>query len=180
MLGNGNDFLEDGSVSFRAFQYVPDDTWKREFCCGALDLRYISFSVHLREINVDFHDMNFGLFLFKVTLISSSEINQSSYHENQHWFLWDEQRSLCIAGPEHHNRTLVFKYHPGHIGKHGMRHFHLLRNHYHFPTIKLFGFIAQELLQPYWVSTLIKLVVKQLIWQSCYKLSLPPLGWIFM
>ena len=42
-----------------------------------------------------------------------------------------------MAGPEHHHRTLVFKYHPGHIGKHGMRHFHLLRNHYHCPTINI-------------------------------------------
>ena len=96
MLGNGNDFLEDGSALFCGFKQILEDIWKWEFYGGTLDLLYISFSVHLREINVDFHDMNFGLFLFKVTLINSSEINQSSYHENQHWFLWDEQRSLCI------------------------------------------------------------------------------------
>ena len=159
MLGNGNDFLEDGSASFCGFKQILEDIGKWEFYGGALDLLYISFSVHLWEINVDFHGMNFGLFLFKVTLINSSEINQSSYHENQHWFLRDEQRSLCIVGPEHHHRTLIFQYPPRFVWNHRMKHFHLLRNHYHFPTIKLFGFIAQELLQPYWVSTLIKLVV---------------------
>ena len=44
-----------------------------------------------------------------------------------------------------------------------MKHFHLRRNHYHFPTIKLFGFIAQELLQPYWASTLNSFIVPSLL-----------------
>ncbi|EXJ59767.1 60S ribosomal protein L27a [Cladophialophora yegresii CBS 114405] len=39
------------------------------------------------------------------------------------------------------------KYHPGYFGKVGMRHFHLLRNHYWKPTInldKLWSLVPEE------------------------------------
>ena len=68
MLSNNNDFLEDGSVSFNAFQYVLDDILRLEFCGNALNLPYLYFWVDLREINVDFHDMNKEVFLIKFSL----------------------------------------------------------------------------------------------------------------
>lgn len=42
-----------------------------------------------------------------------------------------------MAGGQHHHRTNIDKYHPGYFGKVGMRHFHLLRNHYWCPTVNL-------------------------------------------
>ena len=52
-----------------------------------------------------------------------------------------------MAGPEHHHRINVFKYHPGHIGKRGMRKFRLQRNHHFLPTInlsKLWSLVSEE------------------------------------
>lgn len=52
-----------------------------------------------------------------------------------------------LAGAEHHHRINVFKYHPGHIGKRGMRKFRLLRNHDYTPTInisKLWSLVSEE------------------------------------
>ena len=52
-----------------------------------------------------------------------------------------------MAGAEHHHRINVFKYHPGHIGKHSMRHFHLKRNQYYCPSInlsKLWSLVSEE------------------------------------
>lgn len=41
------------------------------------------------------------------------------------------------AGGLTHHRTNFDRFHPGYFGKVGMRHFHLLRNHYHCPIINL-------------------------------------------
>ncbi|OAG37106.1 60S ribosomal protein L27a [Fonsecaea monophora] len=44
------------------------------------------------------------------------------------------------------------KYHPGYFGKVGMRHFHLLRNHYWKPSInldKLWSLIPEETREAY-------------------------------
>ena len=41
------------------------------------------------------------------------------------------------CGKEQHHRILMWKYHPGAIGKKGMRHFHLKRNQYYKPVINL-------------------------------------------
>ena len=52
-----------------------------------------------------------------------------------------------MAGAEHHHRIMVNKYHPGHIGKKGMRHFHLKRNIYHCPVVnldKLWSLVSEE------------------------------------
>lgn len=52
-----------------------------------------------------------------------------------------------MAGPEHHHRINVFKYHPGHIGKRGMRQFRLQRNHDYTPTInvsKLWSLVSEQ------------------------------------
>merc|ERR1712072_39530 len=40
-----------------------------------------------------------------------------------------------LAGGQHHHRTNFDKYHLGYFGKVGMRHYHLLRNHYWRPVI---------------------------------------------
>ena len=51
------------------------------------------------------------------------------------------------AGGLLHHRTLFDRFHPGYFGKKGMRHFHLLRNQYHCPTInieKLATIVASE------------------------------------
>jgi len=37
----------------------------------------------------------------------------------------------------HHHRINMDKYHPGYFGKVGMRHFHLLPNHYHCPIVNI-------------------------------------------
>lgn len=37
----------------------------------------------------------------------------------------------------HHHRTLMERFHPGHFGKLGMRHFHLTRNQYHCPIVNI-------------------------------------------
>ncbi len=42
-----------------------------------------------------------------------------------------------MAGGFHHHRTNLDRYHPGYFGKVGMRHFHLLRNHYWKPVLNL-------------------------------------------
>ena len=42
-----------------------------------------------------------------------------------------------MAGGQHHHRTNLDKYHPGYFGKVGMRHYHLLRNHYWRPIINI-------------------------------------------
>ena len=55
-----------------------------------------------------------------------------------------------MAGPEHHHRTNVFKFHPGHIGKRGMRKFRLQRNHEFCPTInisKLWSLVSEQAYQ---------------------------------
>ena len=52
-----------------------------------------------------------------------------------------------MAGAEHHHRIMVFKYHPGHIGKKGMRHFHLKRNTKFEPAInvsQLWSLVSEE------------------------------------
>ena len=41
------------------------------------------------------------------------------------------------CGKEQHHRILMWKYHPGAIGKKGIRHFHLKRNQYYKPVINL-------------------------------------------
>eukprot|EP01125_Pyxidicula_operculata_P010514 TRINITY_DN3458_c0_g1_i2.p1 TRINITY_DN3458_c0_g1~~TRINITY_DN3458_c0_g1_i2.p1 ORF type:complete len:132 (-),score=26.46 TRINITY_DN3458_c0_g1_i2:49-444(-) len=41
------------------------------------------------------------------------------------------------AGGLQHARILFDKYHPGHFGKIGMRHFHYQNNHYFQPTINI-------------------------------------------
>ena len=54
------------------------------------------------------------------------------------------------TGPEHHHRTLISKYHPGHIGKKGMRFLRLKRNQYYKPTInvdKLWSLLSNNALQ---------------------------------
>ena len=51
------------------------------------------------------------------------------------------------AGGQHHHRTLFDKYHPGYFGKVGMRHFHVLRNRYHCPSVnidRLFSLVGEE------------------------------------
>ena len=42
-----------------------------------------------------------------------------------------------MAGGQHHHRILMDKFHPGYFGKVGMRHFHLLRNRTHCPTMNV-------------------------------------------
>ncbi|KAL9054193.1 MAG: hypothetical protein Q9162_004301 [Coniocarpon cinnabarinum] len=42
-----------------------------------------------------------------------------------------------MAGGQHHHRTNLDKYHPGYFGKVGMRHFHMLKNHYWKPSVNL-------------------------------------------
>jgi large subunit ribosomal protein L27Ae len=41
------------------------------------------------------------------------------------------------AGGLHHHRILMFKYHPGHFGKTGIRHYHFKKNAEHCPAINL-------------------------------------------
>ena len=41
------------------------------------------------------------------------------------------------CGKEQHHRILMWKYHPGAIGKKGIRHFHLKNNQYYKPVINL-------------------------------------------
>ncbi|KAJ4551006.1 60S ribosomal protein L28 [Exophiala dermatitidis] len=51
------------------------------------------------------------------------------------------------SGGQQKHRTNMDKYHPGYFGKVGMRHFHLLRNHYWKPTInldKLWSLVPEE------------------------------------
>jgi len=51
------------------------------------------------------------------------------------------------AGTLTHHRILIDKYHPGYFGKVGMRHYHLLRNHYYRPTVnidKLWSLVTEQ------------------------------------
>jgi len=51
------------------------------------------------------------------------------------------------AGGQHHHRILFDKYHPGHFGKVGMRHFHDTKNKKHCPTVnldKLWTLVSQQ------------------------------------
>ena len=42
-----------------------------------------------------------------------------------------------MAGAEHHHRIMMDKYHPGHIGKKGIRHFHYRNSADFNPTVNL-------------------------------------------
>ncbi|KAI9638360.1 structural constituent of ribosome [Dioszegia hungarica] len=42
-----------------------------------------------------------------------------------------------LAGGLRHHRSNMDKFHPGYYGKLGMRHYHLLRNHYIRPTMNV-------------------------------------------
>ena len=47
----------------------------------------------------------------------------------------------------HHHRTLFNRFHPGYFGKNGMRHFHMLRNHQHCPSVnvdKLWTLVSEQ------------------------------------
>jgi len=56
------------------------------------------------------------------------------------------------AGGQHHHRILFDKYHPGHFGKVGMRHFHDTGNKKHCPSVnldKLWTLVSEQTKEKY-------------------------------